>query len=229
MKKIFALILVCGILLAGCGGSDAPANQPGEAPAEASTAAQAEKTVSLGELEGNTYTNSYAGLGITFDENWDVYPADQLQTLPENLKEAFEGTDLESEEFNNIMDFLAENVNDLTTMNLNYTKLSMQERLTYAVMDEESLIDAMLGEYSETLVDAYANMGIAVESMDKKTVTFLGEERCAMYTVASVEDVPYYVLQFYNYDLGAYGVTLTVASYVEDKTESLLELYYPVE
>ena len=229
MKKIFALILVCGILLAGCGGSDAPATQPSGAPAEAPTAAQAEKTVSLGELEGNTYTNSYAGLGITFDENWDVYPADQLQTLPENLKEAFEGTDLESEEFNNIMDFLAENVNDLTTMNLNYTKLSMQERLTYAVMDEESLIDAMLDEYSETLVDAYANMGIAVESMDKKTVTFLGEERCAMYTVASVEDVPYYVLQFYNYDLGAYGVTLTVASYVEDKTESLLELYYPVE
>lgn len=225
MKKLFAILLVMSLLLAGCGGS-------GDTAAETTAASEPtaeEKTVTLGVLDGNTYTNSYAGFGFALDENWTIYPADQLQTLPEDVGSMFEGTNLEGEEFNNITDFLAENVTDLTTMNLNYTKLSMQERLVYATMDDEAIIDNMLNEYYDTLVEAYANGGIAVERMEKKAVTFLGQERTAMYTVSTVEEIPYYILQIYDYGLGAYGVTLTVASYVEDNTEGLLDLYYTVE
>ncbi len=229
MKKnrIIALTLTLCLLLAGCGGNTAQTPETTAAPVEATVSE--EKAVTLGTLEGSTYTNHYAGFGFSLDENWTIYPADQLQELPENVESMFEGTEFENEQFNTITDFLAENVNDLTTMNLNYTKLSMQERLTYSMMDDEAIIDSMLDNYYDTLVDAYANGGILVESMDKKTVTFLGEERCAMYTVATVQEIPYYILQIYDYGLGAYGVTLTAASYVEDNTEGLLELYYTVE
>lgn len=230
---VLAVILAMGLLLTGCGGSEAapettaaptaaPTTEPAAAPTE-------ESPVTLGILEGNTYANRYAGLGFTLDENWVVYPAEQLQEIPEALEGMFDGTDLESTELNNVMDFLAENANDLTTMNLNYTRLSMQERLAYTLMSEAELIDTMLSEYKDTLVASYANAGISVESIEKKTVTFLGRERTAMYTVASVEGIPYYLLQLYDYGLGAYGVTLTLGSYIDDNTEGLLDLYYAVE
>ena len=228
-KRILAMILciaMCASLLAGCGGGEA--NHTPETTV-APTNAVAEKTVTLGTLDGNTYTNTYAGFGFSLDENWTTYPADQLQVLPEDMEAMFAGTDLENQEFSTIMDFMAENVTDLTTMNMNYTSLSMQERLAYAMMNDEELLDQMLDNYYDTLVDSYANVGIAVESIEKKQVTFLGKERVAMYTVASVEDVPYYILQIYEYGLGAYGLTLTLGSYLEDNTEGLLELYYTVE
>lgn len=229
-NQILALILALCLLLAGCAGGDSVQTpETTAAPTETTQASVADQRVTLGTLDGSTYTNTYAGIGFTLDENWTIYPADQLQTLPEDLESLFDGTDLDNEEFTNIMDFLAENVNDLTTMNLNYTKLSMQERLVYAMMDDEAIIDSMLDNYYDTLVTAYANGGITVESMEKKGVTFLGQERTALYTVASVEGIPYYILQVYDYGLGAYGVTLSVASYVEDNTEGLLDLYYSVE
>lgn len=235
-KLISLLALALCLLLAGCGGGETapetilPAAEVTAAPTEAPTTAPTEESsVTLGILEGNTYTNHYAGLGFSLDANWVVYPAEQLQDIPEALEGMFDGTDLESTELNNVMDFLAENANDLTTMNLNYTKLSMQERLAYALMAEEDLIDTMLSEYKDTLVTTYANAGITVESIEKKTVTFLGRERIAMYTVASVEGIPYYLLQLYDYGLGAYGVTLTLGSYIDDNTEGLLNLYYAVE
>ena len=42
----------------------------------------------------------------------------------------------------------------------------------------------------------------------------------------SMEGVPYYTLQLFDYRLGQYSVTLTLASFVEDNTESLLDLFY---
>ena len=43
------------------------------------------------------------------------------------------------------------------------------------------------------------------------------------------QGVPYYTLQIMDYTVGQYGVTLTVSSFVEDKTQQLLDLFYAVE
>lgn len=233
-NRLLALILALCLLLAGCGSSDtAPETThaaPETIPAAAETTAPAENNpVALGIVEGNTYTNSYVGLGFSLDESWDVYPAEALQELPTAMEDLFDGTDLEDTELTNVIDFLAENVDALTTMNLNYTKLSMQERVAYTLMSEEELVDSIISDFGDALVASYSNAGITVERIEKKTVTFLGKERTAMYTVASVEGIPYYLLQLYDYGLGAYGVTLTLGSYVEDNTEGLLDLYYAVE
>lgn len=237
MKKhlfsVIAMTLALCLLLCSCGGEskeEVSGNlTPVETAAPTETAAPAEeKSVSMGLLEGGTYENSYAGFGFTLDESWILYPAEQIQTLPENIREMFQGTELENYEYTQFTDVLAENPDTLTTMNVLYQQIKLQERLAYAVMSEEALIDATLAQ-SETMVQAYANAGIAVESMEKKTVTFLGQEHVALYTVAAVQDIPYYILQIYNYHLGDYGIILTVGSYVEDNTESLLELYYSVE
>lgn len=231
MKKrlftVISLALALCLVLCGCGGESKEDVSGNLTPAE-STAPAEEKSVSMGLLEGGTYENSYAGFGFTLDDSWVIYPAEELQSLPEDVREMFQDTDLENYEINQFTDVLAENAEALTTMNVLYQKVSLQERLAYAVMSEEALIDTTLSQY-DTMVQAYANAGILVESMDKKAVTFLGQERIALYTVATVQDVPYYILQIYDYDLGDYAIITTFGSYWEDNTESLLELFYTVE
>ena len=186
--------------------------------------------VSMGTLSGGTYTNSYTGFGFTLNKNWTIYPADQLQSLPEDLSELLmEGTDFEGIEVDMFTDVLAENVEDLTTINVLYQKMDMQSRLLFLNMSEEEIIDTMLEETYDSIVSAYANAGIIIESMERTTVSFLGEERAALRTVASQSDVPYYTLQFFDYDLGQYSVTTTLASYVTDNTESLTDLFFAAE
>ena len=230
-KKLLSLLLILALLLCGCAGKEDASGSltPATQPATEAATEPTEAPVSLGVLEGGTYTNAYVGFGFTLDENWTIYPADQLQELPENVSQMFEGTEFESYEINTITDVLAENVTDLTTMNVLYQKLSMQERLAYLAMDEKDILDMMTEEYYDTLVASYANAGIAVESITTKTVTFLGKERTALYTVSTMQDVPYYILQLYDFHLGQYSVTTTVASYVEDNTEGLLDLFFAVE
>ena len=65
-------------------------------------------------------------------------------------------------------------------------------------------------------------------SIEKVTVSFLGEEHTALKTSATVQGVDYYILQVFNYHLGSYGVTLTVNSYIEDNTQALLDMFTKV-
>lgn len=202
--------------------------------AEAETTEAAETTeenpVSLGRMEGGIYTNEYAGFACNLDSNWTYYSAEELQELPENTKELFEGTavgdSVEGLEF--ISDMMAENVNDLTTMNVLYQKLSLQERLLYTAMTEEEIADATLAQ-SDALIESYTQAGMDVTSMEKVTFSFLGEEHTGIRTLGSTNGVDFYILQVFDYHAGQYAVTLTLTSFVEDKTESLLDLFYAVE
>ena len=76
--------------------------------------------------------------------------------------------------------------------------------------------------------ESYAAAGINASSMEKTTVTFLGEEHVAIKTIAETQGVPYYILQVFNYQLGEYSVVSTMASFVDDNTDALLDLFYPV-
>ena len=70
---------------------------------------------------------------------------------------------------------------------------------------------------------------MTVKEMKKVTVTFLEEEHTAIWTSAQIQGVDYYILQINNYTAGAYGATLTIGSYLEDNTESLLSLFYKAD
>ena len=65
--------------------------------------------------------------------------------------------------------------------------------------------------------------------MESVKVSFLGQERTALKTEYTMEGVPYYTLQLFDFDLGQYSITLTLASFVEDNTADLLDLFYAVE
>ena len=57
-------------------------------------------------------------------------------------------------------------------------------------------------------------MGIDNAQMEKTKVTFLGQEHTAIHTSASIQDLPYYILQLFCYNLGGqYYVTITLATF----------------
>lgn len=189
-----------------------------------------QESAALGRLEGGTYTNSYAGYGCQLDESWVYYSAEELQTLPDNVEELLADSELAEDmaQMSQIMDMQAENADELATINVLYSKLGLQERLAYMVLTEEQVIDSVL-EQKDMLVQSYTQMGMEVSSLEKVQVEFLGQEHWAMKTQAMTQGVPYYTLQIMDYAAGQYGVTLTVSSFVEDKTQQLLDLFYAVE
>lgn len=207
--------------------TEAPADVPAETPV---TEDPAQSDVSLGRMEGGKYTNSYTGYGCTLDSSWVFYSAEELQELPENTQEMFSESELGEAMANypQITDMMAENTSALTTINVLYTQIPVKEQLGYAILTEEESIDYALRQ-KDLMIGSYEQAGILVSSMEKAYVSFLGEDRVAIKTVASINGVPYYILQIQDYQLGPYGVTLTLSSFQEDHTESLLELFYPVD
>lgn len=249
MKRRFSLILAVLLtlsLLAGCGGNDAPettapvntpeTTAPAEAPettapvSETTEPALQERALSLGVVEGNTYTNAYAGFGCSLDEGWIVLPADQLQELPAIVQDSVSGTEIGEamKDVQQFTDMMAENAEQLISMNVLFTKLGLQERLAYALLSEEDIVDATLSQ-KDAMIEAYTAMGMNVSSIEKVTVTFLGQERFALKTTAETQGVACYMLQVFDYGLGEYSVTMTLTSFLEDNTESMLELFYAVE
>lgn len=230
MKKFLVILLVIALMLTGCGKSQPAEEVPaGTIEQHETEPVLEEKPVSMGRLEGGTYINEYAGFACDLDSSWTFMGAEELQDIPENTRKLFEGSELaeEVDTLSQFTDMLAENVDQMATINVLYQKHSMQERLAYAVLDESEILDSLL-EMQDKLIEAYNQAGFEVDAMEKVTVSFLGETRVALRTSMHLEDIPYYTLQLFDYDLGRYSVTLTLASFVEDNTESLMELFYKV-
>lgn len=229
---LLAVLLMLSMVLAGCGkaadisGQVTPAATE-EVPTE--EAPVADNPLSLGRLEGGIYTNAYAGFGCELDASWTFYSAEELQDLPDAVKETLSGSDLGDTlaSYEQITDMMAECPDEMITMNVLYQKLSGQERLAYALLSEEDCIDMVLEE-TDSLTEAYAQASINVISIEKIQVTFLGEPHFALKTTATIEGLDYYILQIYDYHLGAYSVITTFSSFIEDKTESMLDLFYKI-
>lgn len=229
--KWLAVMLVLAVMLAGCSSETAEDVAGNVTPTQAVTEAAAEENpVSLGRLEGGVYTNDYAGFGCTLDSSWTFYSAEELQELPENVNEALKDTEIGDalEGVEQITDMMAENTDMLCSMNVLYQKMDAQTRLVYAMMSDDAIADAMLTQ-SDTMIAAYAQAGMDVTSMEKVTVSFLGDDRVALRTEGTMQDIPFYMIQLFDFDQGSYSITMTFTSYLEDKTADMLALFYEVD
>lgn len=224
--QILAILMTLSLMLSACGTSQ---EEITGTVTPVTTEPTEEHVMSIGRIEGGTYTNNYVGFAIDLDSSWTYYSAEELQEIPENVAEKFAGSELGDtiNPMTQFTDVLAENVDRMTTINVLYQKLDMQNRVAYALMGEEEILDATL-EQSDMMIEAYAQAGMEVSSMEKVAVTFLGEERTGLKTVSTMEGVPYYTLQVFEYHLGEYAATITFASFIEDQTDSLVAMCYPI-
>ncbi len=204
-----------------------PAEEPVEEPAEEPV--ETEKPVTMGRMEGGVYTNEYVGFACELDESWSFYGAEELQTLPENVAAVLEGSEVGDAiaELEQFTDMMAENQDMLCTVNVLYQKLGLQEQMAYALLSEGDVIDLTL-ENKDLLSESYALAGMDITDIDKKTVTFLGEERTALYSTGSTQGLPIYTLQLFYYNSGSYSVTVTFTSFMEDNTDAVMALFRPL-
>lgn len=234
--KTLALLLSLVLLLAACGktepaapdtavpgtGADTPAVP--EAPAEPEVPA-----LTLGKLDGLVYTNDYCGFTLTLDDAWTVLPADQAQDLGGLVVENMEGTALEEtiKKLPQFFDLMASRAADLSGINVIYQTVAEAEKILYANMTEEGIVDATLAA-SAVLQESYAQMGMTNVAMEKVQIEFLGETRTAMKTSADMYGMKYYVLQLFHYYGGDQMVILTLSAYNTDVTGDNLKLFAPV-
>lgn len=212
MKKLISLVLALMLVLsmAACGGApDAP-----KGSLNTPTEPKDDNTASLGSMQGGVYTNEYAGLKLTLDDKWTFSTEEELKEL--------DADDMEDGDM--VTDMMAENLESLQSINLGYQKLTASERLAAMTTTEAELMEEMVASKDE-FIASYAEAGITVSNMEAKTVTFLGKERTALLTTASIEGVPYYILQFMDYSKGAFGVIITLGAFMENTTEDMLALF----
>lgn len=231
-KRILALLLVMSLLLAGCGaGKQPPSGTIKPVETQAATQPLEENTpVSLGSFVGGIYENTYAGFGCTLDSGWVYKSAEELQDISALTQDLLEGSEIDLSESNlaQVTDMMAENMDLLASINVLYQQITPQEKVAFSLMDESASIDTIL-ESKDALISSYAQAGIDVTSMEKVSISFLGETRYAIHTVGSIQGAGYYILQLFDYKLGGdYAVILTISTLVEDTTSDLLNLFYPV-
>ena len=247
-KKNIAVILLIAVafLLCACSGkSDGPqgmvkaedtaessvvsgqVSTEGPEGPEDSQAVPNENPLSLGRIQGGTYTNEYIGLECQLDDSWEFFSAEELQQMPELVAEALEGSALEEtlDKYSQITDIQAECVDDMTGFNIIYRKMSMEERLWYIGKSDEDVINELLKQ-QELMAESYAQAGMEVQEMGSQEVNFLGEKRTALYTYCKIGDVDYYILQIFENDLGSYAVTMTFNSFVENNAQQVMDLFY---
>lgn len=224
MKKLIPLMLVLALLLCACGDSNAPS---GTITTTEPAATEPAKIMTLGRIESGTYTNDYWGFAMDLDSTWVYSSAEELQELPENVSAMLNDSELSESLLANIYDMQAESAEALANMNVIYQKLDLATRLTYASMTDDQIVDSLLTQ-SDTMTEAYSQMGLTNVAFAKVTVTFLGAEVPALITTYMLQDVPAYCLQIFNYHLGQYSCTITFTSFLEDRTADLAAMCYPI-
>ena len=168
--------------------------------------------------------------GYGKDETLERMGAFWLSLKPEDVQGLGDGSEMSTvlEDYAQIFDLAAENVEAYLAVNIVCTAISEAEQALYDSLTEEETIDATL-ENRDMILESYAQAGMVVESMEKVEVTFLGQPHFAIRTAAYSGDIPIYMLQVMDYTQGTYGVTLTATSYLEDNTQQVLEMFYAVK
>ncbi len=214
MKKVMALLLVLVLSFTVCGcelGDILDALTGEEDPAV---------DVS-GTVSGYTWENTFIGLGLTLDENWNFYTQEDLEKLTDR-SELGELDDAQRElirKATGLYDLYAINAPD--SINVNLTKVSALESV---ILDLAESLDAQIPIIQEALNQA----GYTDFQSEATTVTIDDMTFDAVKVTAAVEGVTLYQLSF-MVQCDGYIANIAIATMEEDHTAALLDCFYVIE
>lgn len=202
MKRILALLLAAVMMLslAACGGEGGSAETTEPAGPI------------LGETSGNTYTNTYFGMGCTLDDSWIVANEDELAQIMGTTTEMLSEAALEADGVG--YSFYASKEDGLTTLNIVMENLG---KLYGMLLDEKSYAETSV----EQLPAAFEAMGMTDVTTEITTVTFAGSEHTAIKLSGVIYDINFYET-LVCVKQGSYIAVVTAASYYEDTTADIL-------
>lgn len=234
--KLFAVFFAFLVLFTSCGKttpSDAeetiPRAENTETAPDETEAPETQPSIPLaGSLEKCIYTNQRLGFSINLDGLICV-PDSELGVISKEIIYPLEKTEaykkyLENNPTSVITDLYAYCNSGLCGITLQF----MNQTEDFSDMDDESILDYVLSTQKDTIISTFEQLGFQVESYEKTTVSFLGNEIQAYKGVFTARGLPYYTLQIPKYNLDGYLMTLTFSSYIEDYTDLLSSLCYPI-
>lgn len=225
MKKAFAVVLLAVFLLtvSACGHTDVPAQTTAPATqAPEATTAPTEEAVRIGKSEGNTYQNEFLGLGITLENDWTAATKEELAALNNMAADSMSDAALAETLRNSgvVSDFFAVSTNgDTISLVLEDLKL-----LYSILLDEDGYAQAA----AEQVPTALTSAGLTDVTAQVTSVTFAGAQHAAITVHGLVGDVDFYETMVCIKVDNTIGV-ITAASYYQDTTADILNLFYALE
>lgn len=253
MKKWFALLLALLLLcsLAACGsegtGAAAPsgkgesastvqpdASEPEEpaapeepeAPEEPAKPEGPESEVGecLGSVSDGVYQNRFFGMGCELDETWSIADEAALAQLGNTVSEVVASNEELAKQLGEngtVYDFYASADDGLKSLNIVLENLGLLYGLA---LDESDYVEASLEQVDQALEAMGMEDGVA-EAIE---VQFAGGQHAGIRISGTLYGLPFYE-QLVSVKQGNYMAVITAASFQEDITGELLELFHAVE
>lgn len=218
--SLIALILAALLLFTACGSQGGVSGKiTGTDASPAPESAEPETEFKMGDVVGGAYENAYFGIGCTLDDSWTYYGDDMIAELNGLVTESISDEEILAalEEGRTFYDMYAASDTQFSTINV------VIENAGLALINEEAFVEQAVGDTKKVLEAS----GMANVSIETTKLTFAGKERFALSIYAEMQDMAIYQKGIVM-KKGRYLAFVTLASFNEDKTGELLELFYPV-
>lgn len=216
MKKFSAVFLLVVLMLclalSGCGALGAP----GEVD-----------EFHTGTVDGDTYENTFFGVGCKLDDDWTIFNEEELaersglvfDTLEEGGMDNSARKAMESGSL--VFDFFAQRLDNSAAINVTVGNIGV---LYGTAMTEEAYIDAS----EEQMIKSVETVGYENVTAEKATVKLAGQDHAALNVYGEYAGVPVYqtliVLR-----KGVYVGAVALSCGGEDITSDLASLFYALE
>ena len=217
MKKLTAMLLVLVMMLSLCA--------CGEKNVSGTVSPQEEQTevdFQLGVTTGGKYESTFLGIGCSLDDSWSFASQEELAQMIGATAEMFDNEEYAEQMKNTDMFYDMAAAADDGLVNINIIIQNMG--LLYGMaLSEEKYIEVS----QEGLEEQLSSAGFTLEGVEAGTVTFAGQERSGLHITCTYQGIAYYCQQVYIKQ-GNYMSVITLASFFEDDTDSMLDYFYAV-
>lgn len=217
MKKLTAMLLVLVMMLSLCA--------CGEKNVSGTVSPQEEQTevdFQLGVTTGGKYESTFLGIGCSLDDSWSFASQEELAQMIGATAEMFDNEEYAEQMKNTDMFYDMAAAADDGLVNINIIIQNMG--LLYGMaLSEEKYIEIS----QEGLEEQLSSAGFTLEGAEAGTVTFAGQERSGLHITCTYQGIAYYCQQVYIKQ-GNYMSVITLASFFEDDTDSMLDYFYAV-
>lgn len=217
MKKLTAMFLALMLILSLCACGDKDVSGTVSPQEE-----QTDTDFQLGVTTGGKYENAFLGIGCTLDDSWTFASQEELAQMVGTTADMFDNEEYAEQMKNTDMfyDMFAAADDGLVNINVVIQNMGL---LYGAALSEERYIELSL----ENLDEQMSSAGFTLEGSETGTVTFAGQERSGLHVSCTYQGISYYCQQIYIKQ-GNYMSVITLASFYEDITESMLDYFYAV-